>query len=84
MLDYAVKLTERPHAIEEADVQALRRHGFDDRGILDICQVTCYYNYVNRLADGLGVALEDAWTEDQLTVTRAEFDALVAEKEGNE
>jgi alkylhydroperoxidase family enzyme len=35
------------------------RPRFDDTGILDICQVVSYFNYVNRLADGLGVELED-------------------------
>lgn len=75
MLDYAVKLTEAPESVGESDVEALRDVGFDDAGILDICQVTAYYNYVNRLADGLGVELEETWTEDELTVTRAEFAA---------
>ena len=58
MLDYAVKLTLRPGDMSPADAQGLRRAGFDDSGILAVCQVTCYYNYVNRLADGLGVELE--------------------------
>ena len=39
-------------------------HGFDDTGVLDVCQVTSYYNYVNRLADGLGVELEAFWGEN--------------------
>ena len=39
-------------------MDAIPPAGFDDSGILDICQVTAYYNYVNRLADGLGVDLE--------------------------
>jgi len=58
MLDYAVKLTRTPDRILDADILELRGQGFDDAGILDICQVTCYYNYVNRLASGLGVELE--------------------------
>ena len=61
MLDYAVKLTNTPAEIEEIDVVLLRETGFSDTAILDICQVTAYYNYVNRLADGLGVELEDGW-----------------------
>ena len=40
------------------DVEALRRAGFADAAILDICQVAAYYAFVNRLADGLGVELE--------------------------
>ena len=56
MLDYAVKLTRSPGAVAESDVDRLRKAGFDHAGILDICQVTSYYNYVNRLADGLGAS----------------------------
>ena len=58
MLDYSVKLTLTPHDVTEADVSALRSSGFDETAILDLCQVVSYYNYVNRLADGLGVELE--------------------------
>jgi len=73
MLKYAVKLTRTPGAVEPSDVEALRSHGFDDRGILDICQVVSYYNYVNRLADGVGVEMEDHWSPADLTVTRDEM-----------
>ena len=69
MLDYAVKLTHTPAEIEELDVVLLRETGFSDTAILDICQVTSYYNYVNRLADGLGVELEDGW-DGKLMVRR--------------
>ncbi len=62
MLDYAYKLTLTPWDMVEEDVQMLRRHSFSDRAILDINQITGYYAYVNRLADGLGVSLEDFWT----------------------
>lgn len=61
MLDYASKLTLTPWEMVEADVQTLRDHGFSDRAILDINQITAYYAYVNRVADGLGVPLEDFW-----------------------
>ena len=64
MLDYAVKLTLEPWNMVEQDVQALRRAGFSDAAILDINQVTGYYAFVNRLADGLGVELEDFWGEE--------------------
>jgi alkylhydroperoxidase family enzyme len=62
MLVYAEKLTLRPWDMVEADVVALRSAGFSDGAILDINQVTGYYAFVNRLADGLGVALEDYWS----------------------
>lgn len=74
MLDYAMKLTLTPHAVSREDVELLRSHGFDHTSILDICQVTCYYNYVNRLADGLGVELEPSWRPEELTITPREFE----------
>lgn len=61
VLDYAHKLTLTPWQMIEADVQTLREHGFSDRAILDINQITAYYAYVNRIAAGLGVPLEDFW-----------------------
>ena len=75
MLDYAVKLTRSPAGITSEDVGALRAAGFDDTAILDICQVTSYYNYVNRLADGLGVELEAHWESHDLSLTPDEFRA---------
>lgn len=65
MLDYAVKLTRTPWAMREEDVETLRQAGLDDTAILDVCQITGYYNFVNRLADGLGVELEGYWEEEQ-------------------
>ncbi len=59
MLEYVEKLTLRPWDMVEQDVIALRAAGFTDAAILDINQVTGYYAFVNRLADGLGVELED-------------------------
>jgi uncharacterized peroxidase-related enzyme len=58
MLYYAAKLTRSPGAMVEDDVEALRVHGFDDRAIHDICAITAYFAFVNRIADGLGVELE--------------------------
>jgi len=63
MLVYTEKLTRTPWDMVEEDVQALRDAGFDDRAIHDIAHVTGYYAYVNRIADGLGVMLEDYWAE---------------------
>ena len=67
MLDYALKLTRDPGSMEADDVGRLRDVGFDDRAVLDICQVVSYYNYVNRLADGLGVELEEEWDDARPT-----------------
>ena len=58
MLDYAAKLTTHPYQITADDVDALRHAGFDDRAIHDLCAITAYYAFVNRIADGLGVELE--------------------------
>lgn len=61
MLDYVAKLTQRPATITEGDIKALREAGFDDHAILDIAQITAYFAFVTRLADGLGVTLENYW-----------------------
>lgn len=81
MLGYAVQLTRSPHTVTKADVQRLRDAGFDDTGVLDVCQIVSYYNYVNRLADGLGVELEDSWEMRDLTMTRSEFDDVKRARE---
>ena len=81
MLDYAARLTHSPHSVGEPDIQRLRDVGFDNTGILDICQVVSYYNYVNRMADGLGVELEEFWSEEDLTIGREEFDQMMASKD---
>lgn len=53
--------------MSETDVAALRRHGFDDAAIHDTVQVAAYFNYINRVAEGLGVEPEDfvqAWEQE--------------------
>ncbi len=55
MLAYAEKLTRRPSACGPDDLEGLRAAGFDDRGILQITLIASFFNYVNRVADGLGV-----------------------------
>ena len=63
MLDYADRLTRDPAAMGPADIEALRAAEFSDRDVLDIAEVTAYFAYVNRIADGLGVTLEP-WLDD--------------------
>lgn len=58
MLAYATRLTSEPWSVTAEHVEALRRVSFSDAAILDICQITGYFAFVNRLADGLGVELE--------------------------
>ncbi len=64
MLDYATKLTQRPWEMNEKDIEDLRRVGFADRDILDIVEVTAYFNYINRVADGLGIDPEPDWPKE--------------------
>ena len=59
MLAYAIKLTRAPGEMTAADVESLRAAGFDDLAIHDICGVVAYFAFVNRVADGLGVELEE-------------------------
>lgn len=47
----------------ESDLAPLRACGLSDRDIVDLNQVAAYFNYVNRVADGLGVELEARWSE---------------------
>ena len=62
MLEYVCKLSDQPDEMRSADVERLRDNGFDDRAIHDICCVAAYYEFVNRIADGLGVELEADFT----------------------
>ncbi|MDQ3619995.1 MAG: peroxidase [Actinomycetota bacterium] len=64
LCEYAIKLTLEPWNVERDDVEALRAAGFDDRAIVDANQAASYFNYVNRVADGLGVELEPQWPEE--------------------
>ena len=55
MLDYVVKLTKDATKVSPADHERLRDAGFDDRGILQITLIASWFNYINRVADSLGV-----------------------------
>jgi alkylhydroperoxidase family enzyme len=59
MLDFVAKLTRTPADMQHEDTDKLRALGFGDVDILNIVEVAAYYAYVNRIADGLGVELED-------------------------
>ncbi len=59
LLEYAEKVTKTPAELCEADVERLRGHGWSDEAIHDSVQVIAYFNYINRVADALGVAAED-------------------------
>ena len=58
MVDYALKLTRAPASMNESDLASLRDSGLTDSGIHDLASVVAYFNFVNRMALGLGVDLE--------------------------
>ncbi len=58
MLDYVVQLTRDATKISPADHERLRAVGFDDTGILQITLIASWFNYINRVADALGVGRE--------------------------
>ena len=64
MLGYSEKLTLTPSAMERSDIEALWAVGFSDPDILAIAEVTAYYAYANRIADGLGVQVEECFVPD--------------------
>jgi len=55
MLDYVAQLTKDATRLTENDHQKLRSAGFDDRAILQITLIASWFNYINRVADALGV-----------------------------
>lgn len=59
LCEYAEKLSLSPAQMTAEDISRLRDHGFDDWAIHDATQVIAYFNYINRVADGLDVALEE-------------------------
>jgi len=62
LCDFAVKLTRAPATISGADAQALRSHGLDDAAVHDAIQVIGYFNYINRIADAVGIEDEPEWS----------------------
>jgi uncharacterized peroxidase-related enzyme len=55
ILDYAVKLTKQPLEVRRTDLDALREHGLNDEQLVDAVQCVGYFNFINRVLDGLGV-----------------------------
>ena len=58
LITYALKLTRTPREMRQTDVEALRAVGFSDQEIFEAALVTAYFNYTNRVAEGLGVEPE--------------------------
>ncbi len=58
MVDYVVKLTKDATQVRPEDHETLRQAGFDDKAILQITLIASWFNYINRVADALGVGRE--------------------------
>ena len=63
MLDFATKLTREPASMSEEDVKGLRGLGLSDEQILSVVLITCVFNFMTRLADGLGVEVPEGRQE---------------------
>jgi uncharacterized peroxidase-related enzyme len=61
LCDFAVKVTRAPAGVGAADVDELRAAGLDDGEIHDAIQVIAYFNYINRVADAVGIEDEPDW-----------------------
>jgi len=58
MIDYVVKLTQDATKVTKDDHEKLRAAGFEDQAILQITLIASWFNYINRVADALGVGRE--------------------------
>jgi uncharacterized peroxidase-related enzyme len=63
LCDFAVKLTHEPASVSEADAEGLRSHGWSDAAIHDAIQVIAFFNYINRVAEGVGIEREPEWAD---------------------
>ena len=58
MCEFAKKLTENPSKVNKKDIELLRSYSLSDKDISQIVQIIAYFNYINRVADGLGLEPE--------------------------
>ena len=59
ILEFAEKVTLATYIVQPSDLDLLRSHGLDDETIFDVVEVVGFFNSINRIADALGVELED-------------------------
>ena len=59
MCEFAKKLTENPSKVNEKDIELLKSYDLSDKDISQIVQIIAYFNYINRVADGLGLEPEE-------------------------
>ena len=76
MLDFAVNLTKNPSGNKKADIERLRSLGLDDQQILSTVLITCNFNFMTRLADGLGVEVQENRFEDAKRWMSADVQAM--------
>lgn len=74
LVEFAEILTRDPAKVGRDEVEALRSVGFGDEAISSCVQVVAYFNYINRIAEGLGVDLED-WIEPNGRVKQGSDDS---------
>jgi uncharacterized peroxidase-related enzyme len=58
MIDFALRLTREPSSVNQQEVELLKQQGFSEEQVVDIVLITCTFNFMDRLADGLGVELD--------------------------
>ena len=63
LCDFAALLTREPAVTTAEHVEELRGHGWSDRAIHDAIQVVSFFNYINRVADGVGIEREPDWAD---------------------
>ena len=59
ILEFAEKVTLAAYTVQPSDLDLLRSHGLDDETIFDVVEVVAFFNAINRIADALGIELED-------------------------
>jgi uncharacterized peroxidase-related enzyme len=62
LCDFAVAMTREPARVSQEDVDRLRAHGWTDAAIHDAIQVVSFFNYINRVADAVGIEDEPEWS----------------------
>jgi uncharacterized peroxidase-related enzyme len=70
LLDFAVKLTRQPASVQRSDLDSLRGHGFTDEQLVDAVHCIGYFNFINRVLDGLGVDPEPSMRYGKETAGR--------------
>ncbi|MEE2877172.1 MAG: peroxidase [Candidatus Neomarinimicrobiota bacterium] len=73
LCEWAEKLTQSPDKMTRADVEGLQQQGFSQPAISDAAQVISYFNYINRIADGLGVDLEPEMEQESVPAESTEY-----------